>query len=109
MLRPSRRVKINSIMSKNLLLCHSDVAAVGGLAALRKRRASCECIGSDRAVGIAVSAPEIRGAMHPQGGRLRAPSVADEASKKEWQRSKFEAAVSAANKFWAPQQEQPHS
>jgi len=35
---------------------------------------------------------------------LRAPPVADAASKKEWQRSKFEAAVSAAHKFWAPQQ-----
>ena len=38
-------------------------------------------------------------------GRLRAPPVADAASKKEWQRSKFEAAVSAAHKFWEPQQE----
>ena len=38
-------------------------------------------------------------------GRLRAPLVADAASKKEWQRSKFEAAVSAAHKFWEPQQE----
>ena len=41
-------------------------------------------------------------------GRLRAPPVADAASKKEWQRSKFEAAASAAHKFWAPQQEQPY-
>ena len=31
--------------------------------------------------------------------------MADAASKKEWQRSKFEAAVSAAHKFWEPQQE----
>ena len=37
-------------------------------------------------------------------GRLRAPPVADAASKKEWPRSKFEAAVSAAHKFRAPQQ-----
>ncbi len=39
------------------------------------------------------------------GGRLRAPPVADEASKKEWQRSKFEAAASAAHKFRLPQQD----
>ena len=39
-----------------------------------------------------------------KGGRLRALPVADAASKKEWQRSKVEAAVSAAHKFWVPQQ-----
>ena len=44
--------------------------------------------------------------MPPVGGqgRLRAPPVADTASNKEWQRSKFEAAVSAARKFRVPQQ-----
>ena len=35
---------------------------------------------------------------------MRALPVADAASKKEWQRSKFEAAASAAHKFWIPQQ-----
>ena len=37
-------------------------------------------------------------------GRLRAPPVADKASKKEWQRSKFGEST-ASNKFWAPQQD----
>ena len=37
-------------------------------------------------------------------GRLRALPVADEASNKEWQRSKFVGAPSR-NKFWAPQQD----
>ena len=37
-------------------------------------------------------------------GRLRALPVADEASKKEWQRSKF-GEPKASNKFWAPQQD----
>ena len=45
------------------------------------------------------------GILDRERGRLRAPPVADTASKKEWPRSKFEAAVSAAYKSWAPQQE----
>ena len=47
----------------------------------------------------------VLGILDRERGRLRAPPVADTASKKEWPQSKFEAAVSAAYKFWALQQE----
>nr|DAP82306.1 MAG TPA: hypothetical protein [Caudoviricetes sp.] len=36
--------------------------------------------------GIGLFGSAYGGPMHPQGGRLRAPPVADTASKKEWQR-----------------------
>ena len=56
--------------------------------------------------GRLIAAPTLDYVLPTKGGqgRLRAPPVADTASNKEWQRSKFEAAVSAARKFRAPQQ-----
>ena len=56
--------------------------------------------------GRLIAAPTLDYVLPTKGGqgRLRAPPVADTASNKEWQRSKFETAVSAARKFRAPQQ-----
>ena len=56
--------------------------------------------------GRLIAAPTLDYVLPTKGGqgRLRAPPVAATASNKEWQRSKFEAAVSAARKFRAPQQ-----